>query len=159
SHVPLAASLLGHSPVAVGTVIGFPHGGTSLETKVAETPTACRQGAAEGDMVVNLGKVFAEAWDYVEQEVAEVVSAAHGQGALTKIIFETGLIPHREWKERLCRLSERAGANFVKTSTGFGYLKDAEGHLVATGATEEDVKLLVANVPPTVGVKASGGIR
>lgn len=159
SHVSLAASLLADSPVAVGTVIGFPHGGTSLETKLAETLTACRQGAKEVDIVVNLGKVFSEDWGYVEAEISEVVSTAREQEALTKVIFETGLIPHQVWKVRLCELSERAGAHFVKTSTGFGYIKDPMGQLIATGATEEDVKLLVDHVSTRVGVKASGGIR
>jgi deoxyribose-phosphate aldolase len=159
SHVSLAASILAESTVGVGTVIGFPHGGTSTSAKVAEVATACRDGATEVDMVVNLGKVFSEAWDIVESDIAEVVKAARDLGALTKVIFETGLLPHAAWKTHLCEISERAGAAFVKTSTGFGYAKDAVGALVATGATTEDVKLLVASVSPRVGVKASGGIR
>jgi deoxyribose-phosphate aldolase len=143
----------------VSTVVGFPHGGTSTQAKVEETTAACRDGAVEIDMVVNLGKVFSQDWAYVAADIAEVVEAARVSGALVKVIFETGLLPHDEWKVRLCQLSERAGAAMVKTSTGFGYTKDAAGHLVATGATEHDIRLMVASVSPHVGVKASGGIR
>lgn len=159
SHVPLAASLLSNSAVAVGTVIGFPHGGTSTAAKVAETVAATRDGAVEIDMVVNLGKVFSEAWDFVAGDIAAVVRAAGDTGAMVKVIFETGLIPHDAWKIRLCQLSADSGPAMVKTSTGFGYVKDAAGQLVASGATEADIRLMVANVPPHIGVKASGGIR
>jgi deoxyribose-phosphate aldolase len=159
SHVGLAASLLAGSAVGVSTVVGFPHGGTSTHAKVAETTTACRDGAAEIDMVVNLGKVFSEDWTYVEADIAAVVEAAGKSGALVKVIFETGLLPHEEWKVRLCQISERAGGAMVKTSTGFGYRKDGDGRLVATGATEHDVRLMVRSVSPHIGVKASGGIR
>ncbi len=159
SHVPLAVLLLTDSPVGVSTVVGFPHGGTSTQAKVAETAAACRDGAVEIDMVVNLGKVFSQDWADVEADIAAVVDAAREWDALVKVIFETGLLPHDDWKVQLCRLSERAGAAMVKTSTGFGYRKDATGQLVATGATEQDVRLMVANVSPHIGVKASGGIR
>lgn len=159
SHVPLAASLLSESPVGVSTVVGFPHGGTSTRAKVAETAAACGEGAVEVDMVVNLGKVFSQDWSYVEDDIAGVVEAARGVGAMVKVIFETGVLPHDEWKVRLCQISERAGAGMVKTSTGFGYTRDATGQLVATGASENDVWLMVASVSPSVGVKASGGIR
>lgn len=159
SYVSLAAELLQGLSVAAGTVIGFPHGGTSTVAKMAETIEACQAGAAEIDMVVNLGKVLAGEWDYTLSEIAQVVQAARDGGALTKVIFETGLLPDRATKVRLCQLSEEAGADYVKTSTGFGYVKNATGQLVPTGATEEDVSLMVASVSPQVGVKASGGIR
>jgi deoxyribose-phosphate aldolase len=159
SHVSLAAECLAASNVLVSTVIGFPHGGTSTETKAAETDLACRQGAREVDMVVNLGKVLSGDWEYVEQDIRAVVDAARAHQAITKVIFESGLLPNDELKIRLCKVSEAAGAAFVKTSTGFGYAKQADGTLAATGATEHDVRLMRATCGPAVGVKASGGIR
>lgn len=159
SQAPLAVECLRDSPVLVSTVIGFPHGGTSIEAKIVETEVACRLGTREIDMVVNLGKVLSGDWTYVEREIHDVVAAASECGAITKVIFETGLLTSDEQKIRLCRISESAGAAFVKTSTGFGYVKRPDGSLVATGATEHDVRLLRASCGPSVGVKASGGIR
>lgn len=158
-HVPLAAECLRDSAVLVSTVIGFPHGGTTTETKVAETELACRQGVREVDMVVNLGKLLSRDWSYVEADIRAVVAAAKRHEVITKVIFETGLVPDDETKIRLCEISEAAGAAFVKTSTGFGNVKDADGRLVATGATEHDVRLMRETCGLTVGVKASGGIR
>lgn len=143
----------------VSTVIGFPHGGTTTETKVAETQLACREGAREVDMVVNIGKVLSGDWDFVDRDIRAVVEAARARGVLTKVIFETGLLPTDDHKIRLCKISEAAGAAFVKTSTGFGYVKGPDGKLVATGATDHDVRLMRANCGPAVHVKASGGIR
>lgn len=159
SHVPLAAECLRGSSVLVSTVIGFPHGGTTTETKVAETELACRQGAKEVDMVANVGKVLSGDWEYVEADIRAVVAAARRGGAIIKVIFETGLLPNDGLKIRLCEISEAAGAAFVKTSTGFGYVKHENGGMTATGATEADVKLMRAHCSPAVQVKASGGIR
>jgi deoxyribose-phosphate aldolase len=159
SQVELAAELLAGSPVAASTVIGFPHGGTSTAAKVAETQVACRAGARETDMVVNIGKVIAGDWDYVAADIQAVVDAARSENAITKVIFETGLLPNDSLKIRLCEICETAGAAFVKTSTGFGFAKDTQGTMVATGATEHDVRLLRKHCGPAVGVKASGGIR
>ncbi|MCA9240411.1 MAG: deoxyribose-phosphate aldolase [Planctomycetales bacterium] len=159
SHVPLAAELLAGSAVKVSTVIGFPHGGTSTAAKAHETTLACQSGAVEVDMVVNLGQALAGDWEYVAADIAAVVEAARAGGALTKVILETGLLPDDAAKRRLCELSCQAGAAFVKTSTGFGYVKNDAGALVSTGATEHDIRLMRAACPSTVGVKASGGIR
>ena len=159
SHVPLAAECLRGSGVLVSTVVGFPHGGTTTETKVAETHLACKQGAKEIDMVANIGKVLSGNWAYVEADVRAVVDAARSHGAITKVIFETGLLPNDEIKIRLCQASEAAGAAFVKTSTGFGFVKGADGAMTATGATEHDIKLMRATCGPQTQVKASGGIR
>ncbi len=159
SMVPLAAELLGGSRVVPSTVIGFPHGGTSTAAKVRETEVACRDGAREVDMVVNLGRVLAEDWGFVLDDIRAVVDAAGAGGALTKVIFEAGLLANDKLKIRLCELSEQAGAAFVKTSTGFGMAKDADGHLWATGATEHDVRLMREHCSAKVQVKASGGIR
>jgi deoxyribose-phosphate aldolase len=159
SHAVLAAKWLQGSPTYVSTVIGFPHGGTTTDTKVAETELACRHGAREVDMVVNISKVLSGDWSFVEQDIRAVVAAAKASGNITKVIFETGLLPDDTTKIRLCKISEAAGAAFVKTSTGFGYVKSVEGSLVATGATEHDVRLMREHCTPAVQVKASGGIR
>ena len=158
SHVGLAAELLGGSPVVASTVIGFPHGGTSTAAKAAETQVACRDGAREVDMVGNIGKVLSGAWEFVAADIRAVVEVARAAGAITKVIFETGLLPDDATKIRLCEICEAAGAAFVKTSTGFGYVKDAHGALFATGATEHDIRLMRAQCGSAVEVKASGGI-
>jgi deoxyribose-phosphate aldolase len=159
SHVRLAAECLRGSPVLVSTVIGFPHGGTSTEAKMAETQLACRHGAREVDMVVNVGKVLGGDWQYVERDIRGVVDAARQAGVITKVIFETGLLPDDDTKIRLCQVCEAASAAFVKTSTGFGFVKRSDGTMVATGATEHDVRLMREHCSPAVAVKASGGIR
>jgi deoxyribose-phosphate aldolase len=159
SHVSLAAECLRRSSVLVSTVIGFPHGGTTTEAKVAETELACRQGAREVDMVVNVGKALSGDWSFVERDIRAVVDAARRAEAITKVIFETGLLPDDETKVRLCQISEAAGAAFVKTSTGFGFIKRSDGMMVATGATEHDVRLMREHCGPGVQIKASGGIR
>lgn len=159
SYVALTANLLRGTGVLPSTVIGFPHGGTSRAAKVAETLRACEQGAREVDMVVNIGRALEGDWDYVGDDIASVVAAAQKGDAITKVIFETGLMPSDEHKRKLCELSEAAGAAFVKTSTGFGFVKDASGALVSTGATVEDVTLMRATCTDAVQVKASGGVR
>lgn len=159
SMVPLTAELLAGSRVVPSTVIGFPHGGTTTATKVRETEIACREGAREVDMVVNLGRVLAGDWAFVLADIRAVRDAASAGGAITKVIFEMGLLPSDDLKIRLCELSEEAGVAFVKTSTGFGMVKDPSGGMKATGATEHDIKLMRAHVSDSVAVKASGGIR
>jgi deoxyribose-phosphate aldolase len=159
SMLLLAAELLAGSQVVPSTVIGFPHGGTTTAAKVRETEIACRDGAREVDMVVNLGRVLAQDWTYVGDDIRAVVEAAKAAGAIAKVIFETGLLPSDDLKIRLCELSEQAGAAFVKTSTGFGMVKAEGGGMQATGATEHDVRLMRAHCGPAVQVKASGGIR
>ncbi len=110
-------------------------------------------------MVVNIGRVIGGDWSDVEADIRAVVNAADSYGAITKVIFETGLLPSDEVKIRLCQVSEAAGAAFVKTSTGFGFVKGEGGAMVATGATEQDIRLMRASCSPAVQVKASGGIR
>jgi len=157
--IPLASELLAGSATLPSTVIGFPHGGTSIATKVRETEVACAAGAREVDMVVNIGQVLAQNWDYVAEELAAVVAAASAAGAITKVIFETGLLSGDAPKTRLCELSEHSGAAFVKTSTGFGFVKDSGGNLQSTGATEHDIRLMRKHCSDKVQIKASGGIR
>lgn len=146
AFVPLAYSMLKGSKVKVCTVIGFPLGSTTTETKVFETKQAIQNGADEIDMVINVGALKSKDYDYVYNDIKEVVEACDGR--ILKVIFETALLSDEE-KIKACELSVKAGADFVKTSTGFG----------PGGATEEDVKLMRYMVGKDLGVKASGGIR
>ncbi len=157
--VPMAVEWLRGSGVAVGTVIGFPHGGNTTEIKVAEAKLACEQGATELDMVVNVGKVLSEDWAFVERDIQAVVEEAHRHGAITKVIFENDFLPRDEHKIKLCEICGRVGAEFVKTSTGYGFVKLPEGNYNYKGATEHDVALMRKHSPPPVGVKAAGGVR
>jgi deoxyribose-phosphate aldolase len=159
SMIPLATELLAGASTVPSTVIGFPHGGTSTETKIREADVACAAGAREVDMVVNIGQVLARNWEYVSHDIQAVNDIAAAAGAITKVIFETGLLPNDELKIELCKVCEDAGVAFVKTSTGFGFVKDAEGNLKSTGATEQDIRLMREHCSDKVQVKASGGIR
>lgn len=146
--VSLAASLLEGSTVAVGTVIGFPQGGHVTSIKVDEARQAMADGARELDMVVNIGKVLSKDWGYVADDIFAVIEVAHPHGALVKVIFENCFLQN-EHKEQLCRICGEVGADFVKTSTGYG----------STGATIEDLQLMRRCSPPQVQVKAAGGVR
>jgi deoxyribose-phosphate aldolase len=157
--VPLAARLLAGSDVKVGTVVGFPHGSSASAVKAFEAEEACRAGAMELDMVINIGKVLGGDWQYVDEEIRTIVATAHRHGAITKVIFENDLLADDGQKIRLCHICEGAGAEFVKTSTGFGFVKQPDGHYDYRGATERDVRLMRAHVGPGVQVKAAGGIR
>jgi deoxyribose-phosphate aldolase len=155
----MAAEILSGSHVQVGTVIGFPHGSNLTEVKVYEARLACQQGANELDMVVNLGKVLSGDWEYVERDIRAVVEVAHAHGAITKVIFENDYLPSDDLKIRLCEICERAGAEFVKTSTGFGFVKQKSGDYNYKGATPHDLKLMREHCGPAVQVKAAGGVR
>jgi deoxyribose-phosphate aldolase len=151
--VPLAAAELAASPVLVCTVVGFPLGATSTAAKVAETETALADGAQEIDMVLNIGALRGGDCDGAKRDIGAVVEAAHRRGAIVKVILETALLDDGQ-KTTACLLAKAAGADFVKTSTGFG----------PSGATVHDVELMRRAVGPVidgkgVGVKASGGIR
>jgi deoxyribose-phosphate aldolase len=146
--VRLAASLLSGSDVAVGTVVGFPHGNSTTAIKVAEARQALADGATELDMVINIGALRSGKTDYVRDEIRAVVQLAHAANAVVKVILENAYLT-REEKIAGCKLAEEAGADFVKTSTGFA----------PTGATVEDIKLMRATVSPKVQVKAAHGVR
>jgi len=161
-----AAQLLAGSRVAVGAVVGFPHGGSTSEVKRYETETACRDGAAEIDMVINIGKALSGDWGYVESDIRAVCQEAHGRGAKVKVILENDYLSKggaglssEEIKRKLCQVAERAGADWVKTSTGYGFVKGADGKYSYQGATEPDLKLMRASVSARVQVKAAGGVR
>jgi deoxyribose-phosphate aldolase len=157
--VKTAATLLKGSGVAVGAVVGFPHGSSTVESKRYETEISCRDGAAEIDMVINIGKALTGDWAYVEKEIRTVVREAHKRGAIVKVILENDFLPGDAIKKKLCRLSEKAGADFVKTSTGYGFVKGADGKYSYQGATEHDLVLMRKAVSPKVQVKAAGGVR
>ncbi len=151
--VPLAAAELAASPVKVCTVVGFPLGATSTAAKVAETEAAIASGAQEIDMVQNIGALRGGDHAEVQHDIEAVVKTAHRRGAIVKVILETALLDDDQ-KIAACLLAKAAGADFVKTSTGFG----------PSGATVQDVELMRRTVGPMIdgkgmGVKASGGIR
>src|SRR2546428_1174066 len=148
ADVPRAVELLRGTGVAVGTVIGFPHGGTTTEVKLFEAEQALRAGAIELDMVINIGALRSGRDAYMRDEIAAVVAPAHAAGAMVKVILENAYLDDDQ-KVRACRLAEAAGADFVKTSTGFA----------PTGATHEDLMLMRRARSPPIGVQAAGGGR
>lgn len=153
-----AAEWLKDSPVKVGTVVGFPHGGSTISIKVAETRQACEDGAVEIDMVVNIGKVLSNDWDYVRDEIAAVNAEALLHGAIVKVIFENDFLDDVH-KIKLCEICSAIPVAFVKTSTGYGFVKGPDGKHFTMGATLEDLKLMRRHSAPHVQVKAAGGVR
>jgi deoxyribose-phosphate aldolase len=146
--VPLCVQLLRGSPVKVCTVIGFPLGATLPDVKAFESQRCVALGAAEVDMVINIGALKSQQYDVVQADIAAVVNAAHALGGIVKVIIEAAYLIDEE-KVKACALSKAAGAEYVKTSTGFG----------PSGATVEDVALMRRAVGPAMGVKAAGGIK
>ena len=146
--VDLAARLLRGSKVAVGTTVGFPHGGHATAVKVFESQKAMDDGATELDMVINIGQAIGEEWDAVAADIAAVTKAAHDRGAIVKVIFENCFLNDSQ-KARLCQICGEVGADYVKTSTGYG----------TGGATHEDLVLMRKFSPPHVKLKAAGGVR
>ena len=148
ANVKLCAQLLKGSSIPVCTVVGFPLGATSTEAKVFETQQTIRDGATEVDMVTNVGALKSRDYELVERDIASVARACHANNAILKVIIEAALLTDEE-KVVACQLAKVAGADFVKTSTGFG----------PGGATVEDVALMRRVVGPAMGIKAAGGIR
>jgi len=148
AYVKLCADLLDNTDVKVCTVISFPLGATSSAAKAFETERAIKHGAREVDMVINIGMLKSCEYDYVEHDILAVVDVAHRMNAIVKVIIETGLL-NKDEKIKACVLTKHAGADFVKTSTGF----------MKGGATIKDVALMRKVVGPDLGVKASGGVR
>jgi deoxyribose-phosphate aldolase len=147
-NVPLAAEMLRGTKVKVCTVVGFPLGATLPQVKIYEAEEAIRLGAQEIDMVINIGALKSGQHDVVESDIRGVVDASHRGGAICKVILETALLTQEE-ETRTSAAAKRAGADFVKTSTGFS----------TAGATAEDVALMRTVVGPEIGVKAAGGVR
>lgn len=147
-YVALAARVLQGSDVLVTTVIGFPHGGQTTEVKIFEARQAIEQGARELDMVLNIGELRSGHVDFVREDIHAVVEVAHAHGVKVKVILENAYLTDEE-KVKACQLCEEAGADWVKTSTGFA----------PSGATLADLRLMRASVGPQVQVKAAGGVR
>ncbi|HEY5668388.1 MAG TPA: deoxyribose-phosphate aldolase [Anaerolineales bacterium] len=147
-HVKLAKEILKDSDVLVSTVVGFPHGSNLTAIKVAEAQQAMDDGAVELDMVLNIGQLRSGKTDYVRDDIKEVCDAAHRRSVKVKVIFENAYLTDEE-KITACKLCEEAGADWVKTSTGFA----------PSGATLDDLRLMRANVSHKVQVKAAGGVR
>jgi deoxyribose-phosphate aldolase len=147
-HVKLAHGFLKDSDVMVSTVIGFPHGGTTTACKVSEACEAIENGASELDMVINIGKLLSGDYSYVKNDIEAVTKAAHAKNVVLKVIIEAALLDD-EKKRIASRLSEEAGADFVKTSTGFN----------GSGAAPHDIVLIKNTVSPHIRIKASGGIK
>lgn len=156
--VKLARECVEGSDVIVSTVIGFPHGNSTIAVKVFETERVIEDGAAEIDMVVNLGKVVGEDWDYVEREIRAIVDATKKNNVVLKVIFENDLLPDDKYKIKLCEICSKLKVEFVKTSTGYNYVKGPEGKYSYKGATDHDLKLMREHSAPGVQVKAAGGV-
>ncbi len=157
--VEKAVQWLKESEVLVGTVIGFPHGNSVIDIKVKETERAISDGAKEIDMVVNIGKVLQKDWNYIETEVRAINQTAVDGGAILKVIFENDHLPHDELKIKLCEICSDIKVAFVKTSTGYGFVKGEGGNYFYRGATTRDLKLMRKHAAADVQVKAAGGVR
>lgn len=158
-HTKMAADILEGSDVAVCAVIGFPHGNGPIDIKAAEALQVIKDGASEVDVVVNIGKVLQADWNYIDQELKTIHDICLNNKVLLKVIFETDYLSRDEDKIKLCKLCSKHTIDFVKTSTGYGFVKDSDGKYSYAGATEHDIKLMRNHCAPGVHIKAAGGIR
>ena len=156
--VKMAAELLKGSSVLVGTVIGFPHGNSHTDIKVAEAKLAVEQGADEVDMVINIGKAMGGDWSYVKTEIAAINRVVVEGGAILKVIFENDYLKE-ETIEKLCLICNEVDVAFVKTSSGYGFVKQPNGMYNYKGATTPHLKLMRKVTAPHIEVKAAGGVR
>jgi deoxyribose-phosphate aldolase len=157
--VKMAAGILKGTGVKTGSVVGFPHGNSLIEVKVFESEKAISDGAEEIDLVINIGKVLSEDWEYIENEIRSVAAVTKKNNAILKVIFENDFLPGEKYKIRLCQICSKCKVDFVKTSTGYGFVKGEDGKYSYKGATVEDVKLMRRYSDPKVQVKAAGGVR
>jgi deoxyribose-phosphate aldolase len=158
-HVKMASEALAGTDVGVCAVIGFPHGNSTITIKKAEAAQVIADGATEVDMVVNIAKVLQGDWKYVDLELKTINDTCVRNGAILKVIFETDFVTRDEDKIRLCEICSRHKTAFVKTSTGYGFVKGEDGTYRYTGATEHDIRLMRKHCIPEVQVKAAGGVR
>ncbi len=156
--VPMARELLRGSGVLVCTVIGFPHGGNTTALKVMEAEEMAMAGATEIDMVINIGKALGNDWAYVKRDIAQVNAACLANGAILKVIFENDFMDNARI-ETLCRMCGEVDVAFVKTSTGYGFVKQADGAYNYKGATDAQLALMRRCAPAKVQIKAAGGVR
>ena len=157
--VKQAVEYLKGSDVLVGCVIGFPAGNSAIAVKVFEAETASRDGAVEIDMVINIGKALQGDWAYITEEIKAVTDACHRHGAIVKVIFETDYVTNEPDIVKLCQICTEVDADYVKTSSGFGFVKQASGGYNYVGATVPILELMKKSVGPKVKVKAAGGVR
>lgn len=157
--VKQALEILKDSNVCIGTVVGFPHGSSQIYVKTFEAEQACKDGATELDMVVNIGKVLSEDWEYVEKEIRAIVDIGSKFGAKVKVIFENDFLLKDHYKIKLCEICDNLKVDFVKTSTGFGFVKGNDDKYSYNGATDHDLKLMRKFVSKDVQVKAAGKVR
>jgi deoxyribose-phosphate aldolase len=156
--VQMARSVLSGSDVGVCAVVGFPHGNSTEWIKLKEAEEAIKDGAAEIDVVVNIGKVLGNAWEYVSGEIAAVNHATVDNGAILKVIFENDYLEDKHII-KLCEICSLHAVAFVKTSTGYGFVKQANGMYNYAGATDHHLRLMRERCPQTIGIKAAGGVR
>lgn len=157
--VKQAVEFLKGSDVLVGCVIGFPSGNSAIAVKVFEAETACKDGAVEIDMVINIGKTLQGDWAYITEEIKSVTEVCHRNGAIVKVIFETDYVTKEADIIKLCQVCTDVDADYVKTSSGFGFVKQANGDYNYVGATVPILELMKKSVGPKVKVKAAGGVR
>ena len=158
-HVRTASEILKGSNVAVCAVIGFPHGNSTIDIKESEALQVINDGATEVDMVVNIGKVLQNDWNYVNKELSTINDVCIQNGAILKVIFETDFVTSDKNKIKLCELCNINKIAFVKTSTGYGFVKREDGFYNYSGATEHDLKLMRKHCNSAVQIKAAGGVR
>lgn len=156
--IPMVKKLLAGSGVGVCAVIAFPHGNSSTAIKVREAEEAVQAGATEIDMVINIGKALGEAWDYVSDEIRAINTAVTARRAILKVIFENDYLQDAHII-RLCEICSRRHVAFVKTSSGYGFVKQANGMYNYQGATDHHLKLMREHSAPSVQIKAAGGVR
>jgi deoxyribose-phosphate aldolase len=158
--VKQAAEYIKGSDVVNSCVIGFPQGNSHTDVKVFETEKACQDGAKEIDMVVNIGKVLSGEWDYVQSEIKAINDVCKKHDALLKVIFENDYLRENDAaKIKLCEICTEVAVGWVKTSSGYGFVKGPDGKYSYDGATEYDLKLMRKHAGPDVQVKAAGGVR
>src|SRR4030042_1548399 len=158
-HTKQAAAILQHSDVGICAVIGFPHGNSTTNIKVSEARQVITDGATEVDMVINIGKALQGDWGYVENEIKRINDACKKNNAILKVIFETDFLTRDADKIKVCKICSKQKVAFVKTSTGYGFVKSSDGKYMYAGATEKDLVLMRRHCAPEVGIKAAGGIR
>ncbi|HVU25171.1 MAG TPA: deoxyribose-phosphate aldolase [Opitutus sp.] len=157
-YVPRAAALLKGTGVLVCSVIGFPHGNSHTAIKIAETELAIAEGAREIDMVANAGRVLGGDFASVQSDIAAVNAACVARGAILKVIFENDYLQEKHIVE-LCRICSAVGVAFVKTSTGYGFVKQPNGDYNYRGATDAHLALMRGHCPAPIQIKAAGGVR
>lgn len=158
-HTRQAAKILENSDVGICSVIGFPHGNSTIDIKMNETRQVITDGATEVDMVINIGKALQGDWEYIGNEIRGINETCTRNKAILKVIFETDFLTADGDKIELCKICSRERVAFVKTSTGYGFVKGRDGKYAYTGATEKDIILMRKHCIPEVKIKAAGGIR